>query len=49
MVAKIGRLCFEMATKSIGICNARGIKLNIAEMLRFLYSDEVFLNLFSRF
>lgn len=41
MVKKICRLCFKKATKPIGIFSATGIKLNIAEILRIHFADEV--------
>lgn len=41
MVKKICRLCFKKATKPISIFGAKGINLNIAEILRIHFPDEV--------
>lgn len=41
MVKKICRLCFKKANQLIGIFTAKGIELNIAEILRLHFPDEV--------
>lgn len=41
MAEKVCRVCFKKATKTIGIFSAKGIKLNIVEILRLHFLDEV--------
>lgn len=41
MVKKLCRLCFKHSTKPIGIFSSKGIELNIAEIIRGHFPDEV--------
>lgn len=41
MWEKVCRLCFVEKAKPIGILNADGIEMNIAEAIRVHFSDEV--------